>query len=120
MDPHRIPNWLSIAIAAGFYGWAVARGWPIGTIAAHTLLAVVVTVAGLWMGIGGGAVKLTAAIVLWLPLPDALSFMSLAFGTCTIGVFIANRLGRKHIPYWPFAAGALLVLYGPAALQMFG
>lgn len=121
MDPHRIPNIVPMVIALAAIPWAVVQGWPIDKIALHAGLAFAVTVAGIVAGFGGGVVKLTAAIMLWLGLADGLSFMILAFGGGVVVALICKHwLHRAHFPYWPVAMAALAFLHGPALLRALG
>ena len=70
---------------------------------------------------GGGDVKLAAALALWFPpmtYVKFIVFMSLAGGVLTLALLIAHRVrakeGRPRIPYGvAIAAGALAILAEP-------
>jgi prepilin peptidase CpaA len=66
---------------------------------------------------GGGDVKLLAALGLWLPLTKLLvmlEWMALGGGVLTLGMVIAHRLrkapGRPEIPYGVAIVGAALLI----------
>jgi prepilin peptidase CpaA len=106
-----IPNWLNGAIAL----LAVPFWWASG-LAAWPDVAIQVAVAALLFGLfalafrfgamGGGDVKMVAALALWLPPPavvQLLVIMSLAGGVLTLAMLIPHRLaktaGQPEIPY---------------------
>ena len=106
-----IANWLVVTVALGglLFWWAV--GLPLWPDAAWRVAVAAAVFAGFalafYLGVmGGGDVKLAAAIVLWLPPATTLTFlflMSLAGGGLTLVVLIAHHLrsreGRPEIPY---------------------
>lgn len=114
----------AIALLAPLWWWALGLGW--GEMAMQLLVALVVFAlfAGAfacgWMG--GGDVKMIAALALWLPLGgliDMLMVMSVLGGAITVALMIERRwqrrIGTVEIPYGvAIAAAALLAL--PAAL----
>lgn len=120
---YTISNRLNVAIAllAPAFWWSTGQPlWP--NVAIQLALAVgVFTLLALpfYLGMmGGGDVKLGAALALWFP-PDAilgfLVIMSLAGGVLTLVVMIVHRLrkkeGRPEIPYGvAIAIGALAIL----------
>jgi prepilin peptidase CpaA len=66
---------------------------------------------------GGGDVKLLAALALWMPLTKMfvlLEWMALGGGVLTLGMVIAHRLrkaaGQPEIPYGVAIAGAALLV----------
>lgn len=112
-DAHRrtISNWTNAAVAALAPAWWWAQGyalWPdvplqllVGGVALLVFAAVFAAGA-----MGGGDVKLIAALALWLPLFPFLTLlmvMSLAGGAVTLIMMAERRLHRKsgqlEIPY---------------------
>lgn len=96
-----IPNWISLAVIAGFFLvtpfiWA---GWDV--FAQHLLVGLTFFVAGFAMfafgGLGGGDAKLMAATALWWQWDDATIYV---LYTTVIGGVLAILLlfGRKFIP----------------------
>jgi prepilin peptidase CpaA len=86
-----IPNALPLALAAGGAVAAMASGWPSGLWSALAALAVFAGGAALFAlgAMGGGDVKLAAALTLWLPAEQAPAFLlltSLAGGALALGV----------------------------------
>ena len=94
--------------------------WPDAAIQLAIALGVFVLLAGaFYIGMmGGGDVKLAAALALWFSPSSTLLFlvlMSLAGGVLTIGLMVAHRLrsrpGKPEIPYGvAIAFGGLAVL----------
>ena len=112
---------LTVALLAPVYWASVALSpWP--DVAAQ--LAVGATVFVLLAGafyaglMGGGDVKLAAALSLWFSPPSAIRFlvlMSIAGGVLTLGILIwhraRKRAGRPEIPYGvAIAFGGLAIL----------
>jgi prepilin peptidase CpaA len=86
-----IPNALPLALAAGGAVAAVAAGWPAGLWSAVAALAVFAGGAALFAlgAMGGGDVKLAAALTLWLPadhVPVFLLLTSLAGGALALAL----------------------------------
>lgn len=121
-----IPNRLNAAIALlAIPWWATSAhlGW--GVLATQALLAggVFIVLLGLFAAglMGGGDVKLLAALALWVPpLPFAELFAMVAVfgGLLTAGLLVAHRLRRREgapeIPYGiAISAGALLSFSEP-------
>ena len=112
---------LLIALAAPLHWWAAGVPlWPDSAIQLGIALLLFGFFAALFYGgaIGGGDVKLTAAVALWLP-PLAtlrfLTFMSIAGGVLAILVVVRQRLraveGRPRLPYGvAIATGGLTIL----------
>ncbi|HEY0627620.1 MAG TPA: prepilin peptidase [Allosphingosinicella sp.] len=106
-----IPNWLNGAIALLAIPYWVTAGlpfWPDMLIQVGLAGAVFVLFALLFHfgAMGGGDVKMVAALALWLPLMALLNLlviMSLAGGVLTIGMLIRHRLQKNEaqleIPY---------------------
>jgi prepilin peptidase CpaA len=112
---------LTVALGAPVYWASVALSpWP--DVAAQ--LAVGATVFVLLAGafyagmMGGGDVKLAAALSLWFSPPSAIRFlvlMSIAGGVLTLGILVWHRVrrreGRPEIPYGvAIAFGGLAIL----------
>jgi len=109
-----IPNWISLALIAGFF-IVIPFVWPgweaFGT---HILVGLSFFLAGFAMfafgWLGGGDAKLMAATALWWQWPDAVVYV---LYTTVIGCFLALALmiGRKFIP--------VRILTAPWAYKMF-
>lgn len=114
----------AIALLAPLWWWAQGLGWAdVGIqllVAAIVLALFVGAFAAGWMG--GGDVKMIAAIALWLPLGslvDMLMVMAVLGGAITVLMMIDQRRRRApgtiEVPYGvAIAAAALMVL--PALL----
>jgi len=114
----------AIALLAPLWWWSQGLGW--GEVGVQLLVAVIVFLVFLgafaagWMG--GGDVKMIAAIALWLPLGglvQMLMIMSVLGGAITLALMIEKRwqrrIGPVEVPYGvAIAAAALLAL--PALL----
>ena len=126
-----IPNRLNAAIAllAIPFWWASGVSlWPgvamqIGVAALVLALLFVMFQFG-WMG--GGDVKMAAALALWLPAPAVLQLLvitSLAGGVLTIAMLVGHRIaksaGNPEIPYGIAIAFAGLWLIGERFLNQF-
>jgi len=127
----RIANWLNAGIALGapLFWWASGLSlWPGVAIQIGVALATFVVLAGLFAlrAMGGGDVKLLAALALWIQPAQFLSLllvMALVGGILTIVVgawhLMRRRRDRIAVPYGvAIAAGGLWVLattYLPAA-----
>ena len=118
-----IANWKNAAIALLAPAWWWSHGlepWPDMVVQAGIGIAVLAVFAGVfaagWMG--GGDVKLIAALALWFPIGAfvwMLVAMSIAGGAITLAMMIDRRVRRcerpVEIPYGvAIAAAALLVL----------
>ena len=127
-----IPNWLNLSIALGAIPfWAVSGMslWPDMALQ----IAVAAAVFGLFAmafylgAMGGGDVKMVAAVSLWLPLGAVLKLlviMSLAGGVLTVAMLARQRLTKsKHqleIPYGVAIAFGGFWLIGERFLNQFG
>ena len=112
---------LAVAVLAPLFWWSVGMPlWPdvaiqVGLAAAVFALFALAFYAGM---MGGGDVKLAAALTLWFsPLTTArfLVFMSIAGGLLTLAVLARHRMqkkpGRPRVPYGvAIAIGALAIL----------
>jgi prepilin peptidase CpaA len=111
---------LTVALLAPFYWWSVAlspSGMAVQLAAGATVL--VLLAAAFYAGMmGGGDVKLAAALALWFSPAMTLKFlvlMSLAGGVLTLAVVgwhrMRRREGRPEIPYGvAIAFGGLAIL----------
>lgn len=118
-----IPNTLTagLALAAPLWWWSTGLGiWPGAALQlAVAGVALALFAAAFAMGaMGGGDVKLIAALGLWLVPPDFLRmlvWMSLAGGVLTVAVLALHRLraadGRPEIPYGVAIALAALPVF---------
>ena len=108
---YTIPNWLNLGVAllAPLFWWSVELPfWPDAAIRIGVALGVFALLAlAFYLGMmGGGDVKLAAALALWFP-PLAtvklLVVMSFAGGVVTLVMILLHRAGRKEgrpkIPY---------------------
>ena len=117
-----IPNWLNLAIALLALPWWIAVGLTvpeillqIGLFAGALLLFAGAFAIGM---MGGGDVKMIAALALWLPpavFGEMLVWMALAGGVLTIAMLVRHRWrrdeGKPEIPYGvAISAATLLVL----------
>jgi prepilin peptidase CpaA len=112
---------LCVALLAPLYWWSIALPlWPDAAVQLALAAAVFAALAvAFFIGMmGGGDVKLAAALALWFP-PQAtvafLVYMSIAGGVLTVVLLAAHRLrkkpGRPKIPYGvAIAIGALAIL----------
>ena len=127
-----IPNWLNAAIAGVAVIWWFASGlplWPDFAVQLGLALAVfaLFAVAFAFGAMGGGDVKMAAAVALWLPLTELLQFlviMALAGGVVTIATMIWHRAlkheGAPEIPYGVAIAFAGLWAVAERYLNHFG
>jgi prepilin peptidase CpaA len=129
----RIPNWLTLLIAAAFFPMALITAMPLPVMGLHIAVAAAMFGAGFAffaMGLfGGGDAKLLAAAGLWLGWPDLVPFLvmtAFAGGLLALvvgawSVFNMNseikdgslfrRFGaiKPNVPYgYAFAIGAIL------------
>jgi len=126
-----IPNWLNgaIALLAIPFWWSTGLGlWPgvalqIGLAAAvFTLFAI----AFRFGAMGGGDVKMAAALALWLPFAGVvklLAVMSIAGGVLTLAMLAAHRMakaaGQPEIPYGLAIAFGGFWVFGERILNQF-
>jgi prepilin peptidase CpaA len=126
-----IPNWLNAAIAllALPFWWSVGLGlWP--GVALQLALAAAVfglfAIAFRFGAMGGGDVKMAAALALWLPFAGVvklLVIMSIAGGVLTVAMLAAHRIakaaGQPEIPYGIAIAFGGFWLIGERILNQF-
>ena len=127
-----IPNGLNLAVAllAIPYWWSLGLAlWP--DMALQLGVAALVfglfTIAFALGAMGGGDVKLVAAIALWLPWPSVVALlfiMSVAGGALTLAMLVRHKLaraeGRPEIPYGVAIAAGGLWLISERFLNQFG
>lgn len=106
-----IPNWLNgtIALLAIPFWWSIGLSlWPGVALQIGLALAIfaLFAVAFRFGAMGGGDVKMAAALALWLPFAEfvnLLMIMALAGGVLTVAMMIAHRMakaaGQPQIPY---------------------
>jgi prepilin peptidase CpaA len=115
---------LTVAMLAPLYWLSIALSpWPGVAIQLAAAAAVFVVLAGAFYAgmMGGGDVKLAAALALWFSPPAIIKFlvlMSLAGGVLTLAVLAwhkaKRREGRPEIPYGvAIAFGGLAILAQP-------
>ncbi len=127
-----IPNWLNLAIALlaiAFWYSVQLPVWPeVALRVGVAFVAFWVFAAAFAMGaMGGGDVKLIAALALWLPWQAVLVLvfiMSVAGGVLTLGYLIRHRLAKRQdkleIPYGVAIAFGGLWLISERFLNQFG
>ena len=126
-----IPNWLNgaIALLAIPFWWSIGLGlWP--GVALQIGLAVAVfalfAIAFRFGAMGGGDVKMAAALALWLPFAGVVKLlvvMSIAGGILTLAMLAAHRMakasGQPEIPYGIAIAFGGFWLIGERILNQF-
>lgn len=134
-----IPNWIPLALIAGFTVLAPVIGLDLKMIGLHWAIALGVLAVGFGcfaMGwVGGGDVKLAAAIALWLDPMNAMVFIGMSAvlgGALTLILLLfrrmvmpmlvirANWVARLHhpdegVPYGIALAVAALIIYPDTA-----
>ena len=95
----RIPDWISAVLAATFFAAAALTAKPVDLVS-HVAAGVLILLVGVplfaWDKIGGGDVKLLAAVSLWngLPLLPALVLtIGIACGMIALACIALRRLG---------------------------
>jgi prepilin peptidase CpaA len=120
---------LAIALGAPLYWMSVAlTPWPgmaVQLAACGIVFALLACAFYLGM-MGGGDVKLAAALALWFPPAGTIKFlvfMSLAGGVLTLAILALHRAqrrkGRPQIPYGVAIAVGGLAILGPILTQRF-
>ncbi|MDP8911949.1 MAG: prepilin peptidase [Pseudomonadota bacterium] len=127
-----IPNWLNGAIALGAIPFWIVSGlsvWPDMAIQIGVALAVFALFAlAFHLGaMGGGDVKMVAALALWLPLGAVIKLiviMSIAGGVLTVLMLVRHRLAKSgkqlEIPYGVAIAFGGFWLIAERFLNQFG
>ena len=126
-----IPNWLNagIALVAIPYWWSIGLPlWP-GValqLALGAAVFVLFAIAFRFGAMGGGDVKMAAALALWLPFAGVvklLVIMSIAGGVLTLAMLAAHRMakaaGQPEIPYGIAIAFGGIWLIGERFLNQF-
>ncbi len=126
-----IPNWLNgaIALLAIPFWWSIGLSlWP--DVALQIGLATAVfalfAIAFRFGAMGGGDVKMAAALALWLPfagIVKLLAVMSIAGGVLTVAMVAAHRMakaaGQPEIPYGIAIAFGGFWVFGERILNQF-
>lgn len=126
-----IPNWLTAAVAVLAPAWWWASGytlWP--GVGMQIIFCAVVFAIGLGLfaanAMGGGDVKLLAALALWLPgfeLLRMIVIMSLIGGALTVAMLVWHRArkreGNPEIPYGLAISAAALWVIAERNLNQF-
>lgn len=103
---YTIPNWISLALVAGFAVAAVALRLPLPMLGIHLAIGVAALLAGMAMfaagWIGGGDAKLFAASALWLGWPALVA--DLALTGIAGGVLATALIGLRSPRLRPFLA----------------
>lgn len=132
LKARNIPNLLTLAIAllAIPFWWSTALPlWPNAAlqIGMAAIVFAVFAIAFAIGAMGGGDVKLVAAIALWLPFQAVfalLFLMSVAGGVLTLAMWLRHRLARRseplEIPYGVAIAFGGLWLISERFLNQFG
>jgi prepilin peptidase CpaA len=120
---------VAVAVLAPVYWWSAGVPlWPDAAIQLAVALGVFVLLAlAFYAGMmGGGDVKLAAALALWFSPASTLRFlvfMSIAGGLLTLALLAAHRLrrrpGRPEIPYGVAIAIAALIILTQRFLNQF-
>ena len=123
-----IANWKNGLIAALAPFWWWAHGFGAGDVGAQVALAAAAfalfAAAFRWGAMGGGDVKMIAALALWFPLQpfaELLLAMSLAGGAVTAALLVERRWrgGEVEVPYGvAIAIAGLLALDQPLLNQI--
>lgn len=126
-----IPNWLNAAIAllAIPFWWSAGLGlWPEAAlqVALGAGVFALFAIAFRFGAMGGGDVKMAAAVALWLPFAEVvklLAVMSIAGGVLTLAMLGAHRIaksaGQPEIPYGIAIAFGGFWLIGERFLNQF-
>ncbi|MDO8411264.1 MAG: prepilin peptidase [Phenylobacterium sp.] len=96
---YTIPNWISLALIAGFFPAAIALGLPWSVLGFHAGLGLGALVIGMVLfalgWIGGGDAKVFAATALWLGWPASATFLLVT--ALAGGVLAAALLAMRSI-----------------------
>jgi prepilin peptidase CpaA len=125
LTSYTIPNWIPLALAAGFPLAAIAHGVPLPLVGVQLAVGVVALLAGMAMfaarWIGGGDAKLFAVAGLWLGWPSALTFAAItavAGGALAVGL-LGLRSARLR-PFVPSGPGWFVRLAEPGENVPYG
>lgn len=126
-----IPNWLCAAVALLSlpYWWAAgAPFWPGFAFQVAVAAAAFAALAALFAAglMGGGDVKLIAALALWLPIGrfvEMMLFVAIAGGVLTLALLarhrMARRTGHPEIPYGLAIVAGAAVCFGEPLVKHF-
>ncbi len=106
----RIPNWIALALIAGFLALALYVGMPLDEVGLHLGMGAIVLVVAFLLfipgWIGGGDAKVAAAIGLWMGSANIVAFLTysaLLGGLLTIGLLVfRNYVPGWIVPDWPW------------------
>ena len=106
---YTIPNWISLALIAGFFPAALAVGLTLPAIGLHLGVGIAALVAGMVMfalgWIGGGDAKVFAAAALWLGWPATGPFLlvtAVAGGALAVTLLaMRSMLLRRYVSAGP-------------------
>jgi len=94
-----IPNWISVALIAGFLALGLIEGFALSTIASHMGIGLCVLICGFVLFafniIGGGDAKLLASSAVWMGPHEVLTFLfltALAGGLFSLGVLLFRQI----------------------------
>jgi len=104
-----IPNWISIALAAGFPLAALALGLPLAAIGLNLGIGAAALLIGMAMfalgWIGGGDAKLFAAAALWIGWPASITYLAvtgIGGGALALGLLgLRSAYVRPFVPTGP-------------------
>ena len=104
-----IPNWISIALAAGFPLAALALGLPLAAIGLNLGIGAAALLIGMAMfalgWIGGGDAKLFAAAALWIGWPASITYLAVTGvggGALALGLLgLRSAYVRPFVPTGP-------------------
>jgi prepilin peptidase CpaA len=112
---YTIPNLIPVSLLAGFAGFALAGGLPLGALDSHFMAGALGLVIGFGLfaaGVaGGGDAKLFAAACLWFGFPDSLRYAlaaSLFGGGLTLAILMFRKL---PVPLFLLKQGWILRLH---------
>ncbi|MBZ6377915.1 hypothetical protein B5C34_02470 [Pacificimonas flava] len=137
LTSRRIPNWLTLSVALLAIPYWLGRGAADADLLRHAvfagaaiLLLLLIWQAGYWLRrrlMGGGDLKLLAALTLWLPLApymEMLFWMALAGAVVTLVALAENRLRKRplptRVPYGLAIVAGVFAVHGELIVKQFG
>lgn len=125
LTSYTIPNWISLALVAGFGLLAATAGFSLTDLELHAAAGVIALFAGMAMfalgWIGGGDAKLLAACCLWFGWPGGQLFLldtALAGGAFAFLLLVVR--GQMIRPYLPVHSGWVGRLITPGEPAPYG